>query len=233
MAASADADDGREIGCLALTIYHEARGESERGKLAVGHVVMNRTRSVLFPASVCDVVRQGGQQRAPLPVLLVVRWPQRPAEGRGGAAGEPVARRRDLLRLHARPDGRRALVSLHGRQAVMVEVVRAGEADRSTCLLSRRSSIDLFRSTHPRRRRNSARALRRRAPRPCSPAAERAIVGAEPRRPPLCLSIHRTTPSASIIRVPGEGVTAMEEVKLWWLVLLVALLGGVGMALGG
>jgi hypothetical protein len=38
---------------------------------------------------------------------------------------------------------------------------------------------------------------------------------------------------ASIIRVPGEGVTVMEEVKLWWLVLLVALLGGVGMALGG
>jgi spore germination cell wall hydrolase CwlJ-like protein len=63
LAASADTDDGRQIGCLALTIYHEARGESERGKLAVGHVVMNRTRSVLFPASVCDVVRQGRQQR--------------------------------------------------------------------------------------------------------------------------------------------------------------------------
>jgi len=63
IAASADADDGRQISCLALTIYHEARGESERGKLAVGHVVMNRTRSVLFPASVCDVVRQGGQRR--------------------------------------------------------------------------------------------------------------------------------------------------------------------------
>ena len=63
LAASADANDGQEIGCLALTIYHEARGESQRGKLAVGHVVMNRTRSVLFPASVCDVVRQGRQQR--------------------------------------------------------------------------------------------------------------------------------------------------------------------------
>src|SRR5438093_4776081 len=61
--AASDADDGQEIDCLALTIYHEARGESERGKLAVGHVVMNRTRSALFPASVCDVVRQGGQQR--------------------------------------------------------------------------------------------------------------------------------------------------------------------------
>jgi spore germination cell wall hydrolase CwlJ-like protein len=60
--ASAAGDESREIGCLALTIYHEARGESARGKLAVGHVVMNRTRSVLFPADVCAVVRQGGQQ---------------------------------------------------------------------------------------------------------------------------------------------------------------------------
>jgi spore germination cell wall hydrolase CwlJ-like protein len=62
MTASADADDGQEIGCLALTIYHEARGESQRGKLAVGYVVMNRTRSVRFPATVCAVVRQGGPQ---------------------------------------------------------------------------------------------------------------------------------------------------------------------------
>jgi len=59
--ASAAGDESREIGCLALTIYHEARGESARGKLAVGHVVMNRTRSVLFPADVCAVVQQGGQ----------------------------------------------------------------------------------------------------------------------------------------------------------------------------
>jgi spore germination cell wall hydrolase CwlJ-like protein len=62
-AALAEADDGQEIACLALTIYYEARGESERGRLAVGHVVMNRTRSPLFPANVCDVVREGGPQR--------------------------------------------------------------------------------------------------------------------------------------------------------------------------
>lgn len=61
--AAAGPDDGREIACLALTIYHEARGESERGKLAVGHVVMNRTHSALFPAGVCEVVEQGGVQR--------------------------------------------------------------------------------------------------------------------------------------------------------------------------
>jgi spore germination cell wall hydrolase CwlJ-like protein len=59
----AGAGANREIDCLALTIYHEARGESASGKLAVGQVVMNRTRNALFPTSVCAVVRQGGQQR--------------------------------------------------------------------------------------------------------------------------------------------------------------------------
>ena len=60
----AHANDDLEIRCLALTIYYEARGESERGMLAVGYVVINRTRSTLFPDGVCDVVQQGGQQRS-------------------------------------------------------------------------------------------------------------------------------------------------------------------------
>jgi hypothetical protein len=30
----------------------------------------------------------------------------------------------------------------------------------------------------------------------------------------------------------GQGVTAMEEAKVWWLLALVAFLGGVGMAFG-
>jgi len=61
-AAALDGVDA-EIGCLALTIYHEARGEPEQGKLAVGYVVMNRTRSDAFPDGVCDVVQQGGEER--------------------------------------------------------------------------------------------------------------------------------------------------------------------------
>ena len=55
--------EDQELRCLALTIYHEARGESDLGKLAVGHVVMNRTHSRGFPASVCGVVQQGGETR--------------------------------------------------------------------------------------------------------------------------------------------------------------------------
>jgi spore germination cell wall hydrolase CwlJ-like protein len=52
-----------EIECLALNIYFEARGESETGQLAVGHVVMNRVNSKRFPSTVCDVVQQGGELR--------------------------------------------------------------------------------------------------------------------------------------------------------------------------
>ncbi len=52
-----------EIECLALNIYFEARGEPEAGQLAVGHVVMNRVSSKRFPATVCDVIQQGGALR--------------------------------------------------------------------------------------------------------------------------------------------------------------------------
>ena len=59
----AAASDDSEVRCLALTIYFEARGESELGQLAVGHVVMNRTRDAAFPRTVCGVVQQGGEAR--------------------------------------------------------------------------------------------------------------------------------------------------------------------------
>ena len=52
-----------QLSCLALNIYHEARGEPGEGKLAVGHVVMNRVEDARFPASVCEVVKQGGWKR--------------------------------------------------------------------------------------------------------------------------------------------------------------------------
>lgn len=40
--------------CLALNIYHEARGESEVGQWAVAQVTLNRARQ--DPARVCEVV---------------------------------------------------------------------------------------------------------------------------------------------------------------------------------
>ncbi|MFQ6017247.1 MAG: cell wall hydrolase [Kiloniellaceae bacterium] len=57
------ADPRDEVACLALNIYFEARGEPDAGKLAVGHVVMNRVSSPRFPGTVCEVVRQGGDLR--------------------------------------------------------------------------------------------------------------------------------------------------------------------------
>jgi len=60
--AAAGLDVKSELECLALTIYFEARGEPDEGKLAVGHVVMNRTQHPLFPPQVCMVVRQGGDK---------------------------------------------------------------------------------------------------------------------------------------------------------------------------
>lgn len=62
-ATAAGLDVAKEIECLALTIYFEARGEPDEGKLAVGHVVMNRASHPRFPEEVCGVVRQGGDAR--------------------------------------------------------------------------------------------------------------------------------------------------------------------------
>lgn len=51
--------DQHQRNCLAQAIYYEARGESQQGQVAVAEVVMNRTRSGLYPNSVCGVVYQG------------------------------------------------------------------------------------------------------------------------------------------------------------------------------
>ncbi len=48
------------LDCLALNIYHEARGEPLDGQVAVAQVVMNRVGDAEFPGRVCEVVRQGG-----------------------------------------------------------------------------------------------------------------------------------------------------------------------------
>lgn len=51
----------KEIACLAKAIYHEAKGESTLGMIAVGHVILNRTKSDVYPDTVCKVVYQRGQ----------------------------------------------------------------------------------------------------------------------------------------------------------------------------
>ena len=50
----------RDLACLALNVYHEARGEPLAGQYAVAEVTMNRRASRLFPRTVCEVVYQKG-----------------------------------------------------------------------------------------------------------------------------------------------------------------------------
>lgn len=47
--------------CLAMNIYHEARGEPIEGQIAVAAVTMNRVEDKRWPDDVCSVVWQPGQ----------------------------------------------------------------------------------------------------------------------------------------------------------------------------
>jgi N-acetylmuramoyl-L-alanine amidase len=50
-----------QANCIAVAVYHEARGESLEGQLAVAKVIMNRAASGKYPASWCGVVKQPWQ----------------------------------------------------------------------------------------------------------------------------------------------------------------------------
>nr|WP_276562425.1 cell wall hydrolase [Hoeflea prorocentri] len=58
LSATADAEGF----CLALAIYHEARGEPDPGQYAVSITVLNRVRSGAYPDSICDVVYQNAER---------------------------------------------------------------------------------------------------------------------------------------------------------------------------
>lgn len=51
-------NDKRQIQCLAENAYFEAGNQSQKGKVAVTHVVMNRVKDDRFPKSACAVVHQ-------------------------------------------------------------------------------------------------------------------------------------------------------------------------------
>ena len=51
----------KEVDCLAEAIWHEARGETDKGMLAVANVIQNRVHSELFPNSYCKVINQPRQ----------------------------------------------------------------------------------------------------------------------------------------------------------------------------
>ena len=47
-----------QTGCLAIALYHEARGEDELGQIAVAQVIINRVKSRKYPDTICRVVYQ-------------------------------------------------------------------------------------------------------------------------------------------------------------------------------
>tara|TARA_X000001382_G_C3067090_1_gene146236 strand:+ start:55 stop:537 length:483 start_codon:yes stop_codon:yes gene_type:complete len=53
--------DTKEHDCLAMNIYHEARGEVVEGQIAVAHVTLNRVNHTEWPNNICDVVYQPKQ----------------------------------------------------------------------------------------------------------------------------------------------------------------------------
>jgi spore germination cell wall hydrolase CwlJ-like protein len=56
--SSAD-EETPEFLCLVENIYFESKGESLRGKIAVGLVTLNRLKNPAFPKTICEVVKQG------------------------------------------------------------------------------------------------------------------------------------------------------------------------------
>lgn len=50
-----------ETECLAEAIYWEARNQSTIGQIAVGQVIINRKKSIIFPNTICEVVHQPAQ----------------------------------------------------------------------------------------------------------------------------------------------------------------------------
>lgn len=66
----------KDITELANVIWHEARGESEKGQIAVGHVVLNRVRDPRYPNTIEGVVWQRAQ-------FQNIRWYKQSGQLRG------------------------------------------------------------------------------------------------------------------------------------------------------
>jgi N-acetylmuramoyl-L-alanine amidase len=51
----------RDLNCMAMNVYHEARGEAVEGQIAVAHVTMNRVNHTNWPDDICGVVYEDKQ----------------------------------------------------------------------------------------------------------------------------------------------------------------------------
>lgn len=54
-------DNITELSCLSQAIHGEASNQGLDGKLAVAHVIVNRSKDPKFPSDICSVIRQKNQ----------------------------------------------------------------------------------------------------------------------------------------------------------------------------
>lgn len=57
-ASNLDGQGRRSVSCLAMNIYHEARGSILQEKLAVAHVTLNRTQHASYDPDICNTIFQ-------------------------------------------------------------------------------------------------------------------------------------------------------------------------------
>ena len=53
--------DSKQVECLTRVIYHESRGQGEKGMIAVAFTTLNRVKDSRFPKTICGVVYQKSQ----------------------------------------------------------------------------------------------------------------------------------------------------------------------------
>ncbi len=64
----------QQLFCLAMNIYHEARGEPTEGQYAVAEVTLNRVNSKHYPGSICKVVHQKGWDKIRKRYVSAFSW---------------------------------------------------------------------------------------------------------------------------------------------------------------
>ena len=83
----------KEFWCMATAIYFEARGESYRGQVAVGQVVMNRVAHKIYPGTICNVVFQNQHMRNACQFSFACDGiPERVTEPKAWAQAEEIAK---------------------------------------------------------------------------------------------------------------------------------------------
>ena len=81
---------GPDVTCMAMNIYMEAGTQSVAGKLAVGHVTLNRVDMERYPSSVCGVVTQGPTYQTKSGMTFPVKWKCQFSWFCDGKADKPV-----------------------------------------------------------------------------------------------------------------------------------------------